>query len=150
MIQPGQIYRSLNPRDRGFRIRIVEVGASSARAVDASNGRALLNRIMLHSLHATSPWNSRSRSSRPQTPGADHEDRRTTKAPSVPHLLDAPLHMATSPIMRFAAVSDAVREPCPSCKCWGLRSYTADDGSKKIVCLNGNCTDARYKPKLPA
>ncbi len=51
MIQPGQIYRSLRPIDNGWRIRIADVGATSARAVDAANGRALLNRIMLHSLH---------------------------------------------------------------------------------------------------
>lgn len=53
MIQPGQTYRSLKPRDKGWRIRIVDVGATSARAVEAANGRALLNRIMLRSLHAT-------------------------------------------------------------------------------------------------
>ncbi|MFD3520425.1 hypothetical protein [Streptomyces sp. NPDC058653] len=53
MIQPGQTYRSLKPSDKGWRIRIVEVGATMARAVDASNGRPLLNPVMLHSLHAT-------------------------------------------------------------------------------------------------
>ena len=50
-VEPGQRYRSLNPRDDGFLIRIVEVGAYSVRAVDARNGRPLLNRVLVSSLH---------------------------------------------------------------------------------------------------
>ena len=55
MIQPGQIYRSLKPSDKGFRIRIVEVGATMARAVDAASGRPLLDSVMLHNLHNPPP-----------------------------------------------------------------------------------------------
>ncbi|MBT3077631.1 MULTISPECIES: hypothetical protein [Streptomyces] len=52
-IQPGQTYRSVKPSDKGWRIRIVDVGPFSARAIEAANGRPLLNRIMLHSLHSS-------------------------------------------------------------------------------------------------
>lgn len=50
-IEPGQVYRSLRPRDDGFLIRITEVGESSVRAVDARNGRRLLDRVLVRSLH---------------------------------------------------------------------------------------------------
>lgn len=50
-IEPGQVYRSCKPRDMGFRIRIVEVGAETSRGVDASNGRPLLWRVMNRDLH---------------------------------------------------------------------------------------------------
>lgn len=50
-IEPGQIYRSCTPRDNGWRIRIVQVGEYSVRAVDAANGRPLLNRVLIGSLH---------------------------------------------------------------------------------------------------
>ncbi|WP_405461646.1 hypothetical protein OG786_29405 [Streptomyces sp. NBC_00101] len=51
MIQPGQTYRSCKPSDKGFRIRIITVGATMARAVNAATGRPLLDQIMLHNLH---------------------------------------------------------------------------------------------------
>ncbi|MEV5944839.1 hypothetical protein [Streptomyces sp. NPDC051994] len=50
-IQPGQIYRSCKPRDNGFRIRIVKVSEWSVRAVDASTGRPLLDRVLIANLH---------------------------------------------------------------------------------------------------
>lgn len=50
-IEPGQVYRSCKPGEGGWRIRIVKVGATMARAVEAANGRPLLNQVMLHSLH---------------------------------------------------------------------------------------------------
>jgi hypothetical protein len=52
-IESGQVYRSLRPRDDGFRIRVTEVGVHSVRAVDASNGRPLLDRVLASSLHAS-------------------------------------------------------------------------------------------------
>lgn len=50
-IKPGQVYRSLRPRDDGFLIRVTEVGEFSVRAVDARNGRRLLDRVLVSSLH---------------------------------------------------------------------------------------------------
>lgn len=50
-VQPGQTYRSCDPGDDGFRIRIRSVGALSAWAVDARNGRDLPHRVPISSLH---------------------------------------------------------------------------------------------------
>jgi len=50
-VEVGQVYRSCKPRDMGFRIRIVEVGEVTVRAVSASNGRPLLNRVRIRNLH---------------------------------------------------------------------------------------------------
>lgn len=50
-IEVGQTYQSCKPRDNGFRIRVTEVGIASIRAVDASNGRRLLDRVPVEFFH---------------------------------------------------------------------------------------------------
>jgi hypothetical protein len=37
-------------------------------------------------------------------------------------------------------------DPCPACGCWGLRDYTAEDGTHMVVCMNTRCHDPEYKP----
>lgn len=49
----GQVYRSAKPGDGGSRIRLTDVTATSAAAVEHANGRPLSTRIPLRQLHAS-------------------------------------------------------------------------------------------------
>lgn len=51
--EPGQVYRSARPADAGWLIRLTDVSATSAAAVEHANGRPLAKRIPLNQLHAS-------------------------------------------------------------------------------------------------
>jgi hypothetical protein len=48
--------------------------------------------------------------------------------------------------MAFMEASDGMKDPCPSCGCWSLRRYIADDGTAKTACVMSRCDDFHFNP----
>jgi len=50
--------------------------------------------------------------------------------------------------MAFMEASDGMKDPCPSCGCWSLRRYIADDGTAKTACVMSRCDDFHFNPAI--